>query len=254
MECKSLTDGAKNASLILSSTDSTINTTVTITCSDSSQRLVGWPSLTCLTNSKWSSSLPYCTENDGFTERERLILSVMGSILLVILLTGLVIFYCWCIKRRKHKQKQETLLARTMHRISLRDPLDELTRRESRRSYGEQSASEYYTEISTKRNMFKIWTVDRNTKTFTFASDVQEVLDKGATKLGLMNPSRLVLEDDGTEIDCDEALQACAGKVIMILEKNDRWEPKDILLNVESLPDISQQNGKLRTSTDIAYL
>jgi hypothetical protein len=45
---------------------------------------------------------------------------------------------------------------------------------------------------------------------------------------------RLVLEEDGTQVDSDETLQACAGKVMLVLGGDQVWQPEVQLYDNEA--------------------
>lgn len=43
---------------------------------------------------------------------------------------------------------------------------------------------------------------------------------------GCQGNVRLVMEEDGTQIDSDETLRACAGRVMLLLGDNEVWQPE----------------------------
>ena len=48
----------------------------------------------------------------------------------------------------------------------------------------------------------------------------------------MSGPIRVVLEEDGTEIDNDAVLRACAGMVFLLLEQNQVWSKPELVLSV----------------------
>ncbi|ESO87884.1 hypothetical protein LOTGIDRAFT_166186 [Lottia gigantea] len=176
---------------------------------------------------------------EPLTQREIIILSIFSSVVFLVLLVFTIFLIWYCRNKRRRNRERQEHLSRTLESISIRDPLEELVRRESRRSFYEDVANSNTENIieqnDTPRKMFKIWTSDRQVKTYVFASEVQDILDQGATKLGLRYPSKLVLEEDGTEIDNDDILRACSGRILIILEHSERWKPRSVILNVDDL-------------------
>ncbi|XP_041356359.1 cell death activator CIDE-B-like [Gigantopelta aegis] len=178
----------------------------------------------------------------GLTEREIIIIGCAAGLVFVLIccLAIIVLTYLW--KRRVKRKRREERLAQTMERISLRDPLDELVRRESRRSmmgiHNEAVAngSAGGDTITNKRKMYKIWDRTRGKRTFTFADNLDELKTKARDKLGLTGALRVVLEEDGTEIDSDEILRACAGHVMLMIPGNESWTDPEVLLKVSNLP------------------
>ncbi|XP_046343637.2 uncharacterized protein LOC124124497 isoform X2 [Haliotis rufescens] len=237
--CADLTTKASNASLTLSTTSTTVNTTVTVTCSDSSQRLVGESQLTCLATAEWSDGLPICIRD--FSDREIIILAVTCSVIFTLIVVLVLIVLILARRKSRTKRKRHERLAQTMERLSIRDPLDELVRRESRRSsmgYMNDSLNSLPNtngDIS-KRRLYKVWTNDRSRKTFAFADDLEELVDRGRDKLGIRGKVQVVLEEDGTEIDNDEILRACSGKVMLLKPISDSWRDSRMLTALDTLP------------------
>ncbi|XP_067653584.1 uncharacterized protein [Haliotis asinina] len=238
-DCEDLTKKAHNASLTLSTSSTAVNTTVIVTCSDASQRLVGESQLTCLPTAEWSDRLPICIRD--YSDREIIILAVTCSVIFILVVVLILIVIILARRKSRTKRRRNERLAQTLERLSIRDPLDELVRRESRRSsigYMNDSISSLPNtngEIS-QRRLYKIWTNDRNRKTFAFADDLEELTDRGREKLGIRGKVKVVLEEDGTEIDNDEILRACSGKVLLLKPISDSWQDSRMLTTMDTLP------------------
>lgn len=226
------------------------NTTHNITCSAEGASLVGSSVLTCQ-NGTWPSDLPTCSESSGLTDREKIIVGISCAITGVVLLALLLVGVFFCRIKLRNREKREERLAATLERLSIRDPLDELVRRESGRSsaFGNPAYTPSSMEAGdpeTKRDLrnsvesagqdssklFKVWDYTRTRKQFVFAEDLEELVQKGGEKLSLSGPIRVVLEEDGTEIDNDAVLRACAGMVFLLLEQNRVWSKPELVLSV----------------------
>ncbi|BFZ08755.1 hypothetical protein BsWGS_11794 [Bradybaena similaris] len=77
---------------------------------------------------------------------------------------------------------------------------------------------------------WKVWSVDRELKKSVAACNLQELIEKGCCKLGL-SPTpqpRVVLEEDGTEVDEDEYLSLLpTNTAFMFLQNKQRWSYPD---------------------------
>ncbi|KAL8568338.1 hypothetical protein ACOMHN_040911 [Nucella lapillus] len=302
--CPSLKEKADQNQLKLSSEATTNGTDINVTCVDKEIPLVGESQLTC-TSGNWSSALPTCSAEVKLSEREIIIIAASCSVIFVILVVLIVVVVCYYrTKARSRQQSSDRLaatlerlklryfvvcifssdrLAATLERLSIRDPLDELVRRESGRSfYGNPAftSSSYEDNDTDKSNnrvsalnasrlevpvtgaapgrdgvqlsrqalstwhypatnrvsksvkLYKIWDHTRTRRQFVFAENLDELIIKGGEKLNLSGPIRVVLEEDGTEIDNDAVLRACAGMVFLLLEQNQVWGKPEVLLSV----------------------
>ena len=58
----------------------------------------------------------------------------------------------------------------------------------------------------------------------------------GCEKLGLKGRIQVVLEEDGTEVDSDEVLHACVGKVFILKEVGTSWRNSRLVTTMDTLP------------------
>lgn len=76
---------------------------------------------------------------------------------------------------------------------------------------------------------FKIWNLDRTIKKGVVASSLQDLIEKGKDKLGLQSTEdlRVVLADDGTEVDDEDYFVFLPhNSTLMILHKTQTWRPE----------------------------
>ncbi|KAK7096159.1 uncharacterized protein [Littorina saxatilis] len=289
IQCPDLSEEAARRSVVLSTLNTTITAVVNVTCSFPDHSLVGTNQLTCnasgdQASALWSHPLPECSGNDtGLSDREAIIIGVSCGVVFIILVILIIVALCYHRTKAYTRKKRNERLAATLERLSIRDPLDELVRRESRRSsfgnpvYTVTSADESDTDkrvggeprsgnqisrqhLSTWHypgtaklskltygpshladnsrtgikllKLYKIWDYTRTRKQFVFADGLEELVQKGAEKLKLSGPITVVLEEDGTEIDNDAVLRACAGMVFLLLEQNQVWSKPELVLSV----------------------
>ncbi|KAK7096160.1 hypothetical protein V1264_005492 [Littorina saxatilis] len=243
IQCPDLSEEAARRSVVLSTLNTTITAVVNVTCSFPDHSLVGTNQLTCnasgdQASALWSHPLPECSGNDtGLSDREAIIIGVSCGVVFIILVILIIVALCYHRTKAYTRKKRNERLAATLERLSIRDPLDELVRRESRRSsfgnpvYTVTSADESDTDKRVGK-LYKIWDYTRTRKQFVFADGLEELVQKGAEKLKLSGPITVVLEEDGTEIDNDAVLRACAGMVFLLLEQNQVWSKPELVLSV----------------------
>ncbi|XP_076439110.1 uncharacterized protein LOC143277982 isoform X3 [Babylonia areolata] len=235
VHCPDLRHTATQRHLLLDTYETEVGTVVNVTCAVDGSLLVGEGQLTCQASGDWSSPLPSCEESERLSDREIVIVAASCSVIFVVLVALIIVAACYFRAKARSRQKRNERLAATLERLSIRDPLDELVRRESRRSsynnpaFTSSSCDENDTD---KRKLYKIWDSTRTRKQFVFAENLDELIMKGGEKLNLSGPIRVVLEEDGTEIDSDAVLRACAGMVFLLLEQNQVWTKPEVLLSV----------------------
>ncbi|XP_076439109.1 uncharacterized protein LOC143277982 isoform X2 [Babylonia areolata] len=274
VHCPDLRHTATQRHLLLDTYETEVGTVVNVTCAVDGSLLVGEGQLTCQASGDWSSPLPSCEESERLSDREIVIVAASCSVIFVVLVALIIVAACYFRAKARSRQKRNERLAATLERLSIRDPLDELVRRESRRSsynnpaFTSSSCDEndtdkrlevpvmavpgsnpgvqlsrqtlstwHYPAPHTRGNkahvkLYKIWDSTRTRKQFVFAENLDELIMKGGEKLNLSGPIRVVLEEDGTEIDSDAVLRACAGMVFLLLEQNQVWTKPEVLLSV----------------------
>lgn len=189
--------------------------------------------LTCVNGSWTWTGRDSGEDSSSLSDREKLIVGIGGAALAVVFIALVIVTALYCRIRIRNRQKREERLAATLERLSIRDPLDELVRRESgRSSLGNPAYLPSPDDPEGKRKLFKVWDYTRTRKQFVFAEGLEELVQKGGDKLNLTGPIRVVLEEDGTEIDNDAVLRACAGMVFLLLEQNQVWSKPELVLSV----------------------
>lgn len=265
-ECPDLCRQAVLNRVFISAFNRTVGAIVNVTCAEEGHSLAGLSQMTCQNNGNWSGDLPVCSgDAGGLSERETIIIAVSCSVVFLVLVVLLIIAACYIRSKEKNKRKRSERLAATLEKLSIRDPLDELVRRESRRSsygnpvftsssFGENdidrrpdgrsgttlvrtpmSTTWHYpggSRLTRSLKLYKIWDHTRTRKQFVFADGLDELVQKGGQKLNVSGPIRVVLEEDGTEIDNDSVLRACAGMVFLLLEQNQMWAKPELVLSV----------------------
>uniref|UniRef100_A0A0B7BI66 CIDE-N domain-containing protein n=2 Tax=Arion vulgaris TaxID=1028688 RepID=A0A0B7BI66_9EUPU len=99
---------------------------------------------------------------------------------------------------------------------------------------------------------FKIWNYDRSVKKSLTASSLQELLEKGCSKLNLNHSSallRVVLEEDGTEVDDDDYFALVPdNSTLLILQDNEKWSPQGsgTIDETDSRGDVSHDQSELK--------
>ncbi|CAG2237760.1 unnamed protein product [Mytilus edulis] len=68
----------------------------------------------------------------------------------------------------------------------------------------------------------KVWSADREKRIVIVTEDYKSL--RNSVSLEFNINGRLVLEEDGTEIENDESLQRCKDKTLMVLAKNEQWK------------------------------
>ncbi|CAG5116310.1 unnamed protein product [Candidula unifasciata] len=84
------------------------------------------------------------------------------------------------------------------------------------------------TEMTEAVRPCKVWNFDRSVKKSVTASTLQELIEKGCSKLALNPTSRLrvVLEEDGTEVDEEEYFSLLPmNTTFLFLQNNEQWQP-----------------------------
>ncbi|XP_064599201.1 DNA fragmentation factor subunit alpha-like [Liolophura sinensis] len=76
---------------------------------------------------------------------------------------------------------------------------------------------------------YKVWNKDRSLKKALTAHSLEEVISKGKTKLGLRSeaPVKLVLNEDGTEIDEEDYFTFLPNNTtFLLMSPDDKWRPE----------------------------
>ncbi|GFO42407.1 cell death activator cide-3-like, partial [Plakobranchus ocellatus] len=73
---------------------------------------------------------------------------------------------------------------------------------------------------------FKVWNFDRTVKKSVMAISFEDFIKKGCSKLGLTERPRIVLEEDGTEVDDDDYFSFLPDdSIFLLLRKGETWQP-----------------------------
>ncbi|XP_059166208.1 uncharacterized protein LOC131948618 isoform X2 [Physella acuta] len=171
-------------------------------------------------------------DEDDLTEREIAIIascSAAVGVLLVIVLV--VVVWLRCAKRKEMFMRTERLQSR-LQATSIRDPLEEMVIRESKRNFTHPPSI----QTSAQSTLYKVWNLNRTKKQFVYATSLKDLIEKATEKLELKRAEKIVLEEDGTEVSSDDVLAACVGAVLMVLEDGEEWVPSISIVNLNSTP------------------
>ncbi|GFR81156.1 DNAation factor subunit alpha [Elysia marginata] len=76
---------------------------------------------------------------------------------------------------------------------------------------------------------FKVWSCDRAVKKSLTAASLRDFIEKGCLKLGMKNTTgavRIVLEEDGTEVDDEDYFSFLPqNSTLMLLKEGECWQP-----------------------------
>lgn len=136
-----------------------------------------------------------------------------GGAMLIIVVIVIVSVVCYRSKLRSEKKKEEM---RRMKRFGSH----------TLGPNGERLDGRKMASIDLDLSLHKVWTCKRIRKKFFYADTLQELLAKAGSDFGCQGNVRLVMEEDGTQIDSDETLRACAGRVMLLLGDNEVWQPE----------------------------
>ncbi|OWF41709.1 uncharacterized protein LOC110462036 [Mizuhopecten yessoensis] len=90
-----------------------------------------------------------------------------------------------------------------------------------------QEAAKLLEEENQKR-FFKVWTCGRNTKQFIKANGLTSLMRAASRTFKKPSIARIVLEEDGTEVDTDDILDVCADLTLMALAEGELWWDRNI--------------------------
>ncbi|XP_071138338.1 uncharacterized protein [Mytilus edulis] len=174
----------------------TINSTVELSCRLPKYEFKGPKNLYCRHGGWWSekkklniADLPSCKEKPTYTSWKVYLIgtgSVAGAILV------LIIFLAVCIwTRRKH---------------------------------GKDIDGEVKANPDLLKSLFcvKVWSADREKRIVMVTEGYKSL--RNSVSLEFNINGRLVLEEDGTEIENDESLHRSKDKTLMVLAKNEQWK------------------------------
>ncbi|KAH9510238.1 hypothetical protein Btru_042525 [Bulinus truncatus] len=131
-DCPNLESVANSTGLTISSNSTSSGHVVEFTCTQASRRIDGLARLTCR-NGTWSSELPTCTGEDELTDREIIIIASCSAALGAVLVLLLVLTICLLCARRRRTYKRSQRLQEKLQTWSMRDPLEEIVHRETKR-------------------------------------------------------------------------------------------------------------------------
>lgn len=137
-----------------------------------------------------------------------------GGAVLIIVVIVIVSVVCYRSKLRSEKKKEEM---RRMKRFG-----SHTLGPNGERLGGNRNMASIDLDLS----LHKVWTCKRTRKKFFYADTLQELLAKAGSDLSCQGNVRLVMEEDGTQIDSDETLRACTGRVMLLLGDNEVWQPE----------------------------
>ncbi|XP_069102870.1 uncharacterized protein [Argopecten irradians] len=83
-------------------------------------------------------------------------------------------------------------------------------------------------EENNPKRFYKVWTCGRNTKQFIKAKDLSGLKREASRTFKKPSIARIVLEEDGTEIDTDGILDACADNTLMALTEGELWWDRNV--------------------------
>ncbi|XP_041378124.1 DNA fragmentation factor subunit alpha-like [Gigantopelta aegis] len=95
---------------------------------------------------------------------------------------------------------------------------------------------------------FKVWSSDRNNKKSVTASSLEELVKKGKLKLGLPDTEnvRLVLDEDGTEVDEEDYFTFLPhNSTLLMLRPSEKWRPQGSEDFARDEPDFMAMEGVL---------
>ncbi|XP_056021346.1 uncharacterized protein LOC125650241 [Ostrea edulis] len=198
---------------------------VKLTCRSEDYQVKGTTESTCNDKqSKWEPALPSaCVPKPKVAAKDNKWVYIGGGlgggVLAIIVVVVIVSIICYKSKLRSEKARKEMKMKRFgSHTLG---------------PNGERLFSNgNLHDIDT--SLHKVWTCKRTRKKFFNADTLSELVTKAGSEYGCQGNVRLVLEEDGTQVDTDETLQACAGKVMLVLGGNQIWQPEIELYDNES--------------------
>ncbi|GFY71349.1 uncharacterized protein TNIN_459231 [Trichonephila inaurata madagascariensis] len=86
------------------------------------------------------------------------------------------------------------------------------------------------TSAESRQRPYKVWSCDRQTRKAVMASNLRELRERGASRLGLPGADvKIVLESDGTEVEDDIYFQTIdKDTIFLILCPGERWLPPGV--------------------------
>ncbi|CAC5401758.1 unnamed protein product [Mytilus coruscus] len=77
------------------------------------------------------------------------------------------------------------------------------------------------------RRFYRVWTIRRTQKKIIEAVDLSSLKNKASKMFNLTDDKylKLVLEEDGSEIQTTSSMVLCQNKVLMTIDRNDKWKP-----------------------------
>ncbi|GBM99053.1 hypothetical protein AVEN_161258-1 [Araneus ventricosus] len=84
--------------------------------------------------------------------------------------------------------------------------------------------------MESRQRPYKVWSCDRQTRKAVMASNLRELRERGASRLGLPGADvKIVLESDGTEVEDDIYFQTIdRDTIFLILCPGERWLPPGV--------------------------
>ncbi|XP_062596926.1 uncharacterized protein LOC134258405 [Saccostrea cucullata] len=197
---------------------------IKVKCRTDGYRVDGPTESTCKTNNWFPKPPQKCVPIEAVAKKDHKWEYIGGGLgggaLAIVLLVVIISVVCYRAKLRSEKEKEEML---KMKRFGSH-PLGPNGERFYKNSY--------HQPIDT--NLHKVWTIKRTRKKFFYADTLKELLAKAGTEFGCQGHIRLVLEEDGTQVETDETLRACAGRVMLVLGGDETWHPETKLYDNEA--------------------
>lgn len=213
-----LVTGGNKDSIEINNTSRIENTVVKVTCHSDSFQINGIDVITCK-NGTWTPEIPTCIPKTRNAPPKDYRLwyyiggGAGGGVIIITMVT--IIIGCICRKKSRKRDSEKTELAMS--------DLD--TRRWSNGMPDGisviGSASQY--GMTSPKSFYKVWSLNRSRKKFVKAENFKQLIKKVGPLFGINGPLKLVLEEDGTEIENDEALDACADKPFIVLQNGQTW-------------------------------
>ncbi|XP_061174855.1 uncharacterized protein LOC133183997 [Saccostrea echinata] len=200
---------------------------IKVTCMTEDYQVDG-PTESACKNNHWVPELPHkCVPIKVAAKKDQKWVYIGGGLgggaLAIILLVVTISIVCYRAKLRSEKEGEEILKMKKFGSHTLGP-----------------NAERFYNNINLVYPTFdisslhKVWTIKRTRKKFFYADTLGKLLAKAGTEFGCQGNVRLVLEEDGTQVETDEILRACAGRVMLILGGNEVWQPEIKLYDNEA--------------------
>ncbi|XP_071140834.1 uncharacterized protein [Mytilus edulis] len=185
-------------------------TTISLSCITSGFIVNGSSRITCQSDRSWKPNIPKCRPKKFPPERRWMtILAIAGPAALVLVVCVIVL--------------GKFLLKRRLKKSEIQDAI-------------------HLSQKNETTPFYKVWTIRRTQKKMIEAIDLSSLKNKASKMFNIPQDKylKLVLEEDGSEIQTTPSMVLCQKKVLMVIDRNDKWKPVS-----------SDESEKIRLTYDV---